>query len=1047
MSKLANLSLANRAAIALFTLIIAFGGVLSVTRLKQELIPAISLPMASVVTVVPGGSPEIIDEQVTVPVTKVLENIDGVEGVTTTSATNMSNITLTTEYGIDTTALRQEIKAAIDDLNGLPDNAQEPIVFFGSSSDLPVLAFTASSDASVGDLTQILRTVVVPGLERIDGVRTVAVTGGLTQRVTITPDQAKLAMGGASSQNITDALEANGTAIPAGTVTSEENGSLAVQAGTLVTSVEDIKGLPVIADGKSLGTIGDLATVELTNEAPTSLNRTNGVDSLSVSVTATQDADIVELSHAINDALPGLADKAGNNTEFVVAFDQAPFVEDSIKHLALEGVLGLLFAVVVILLFLMSARSTIVTAISIPLSVLVTFIGLFVFGYSLNMLTLSALTISLGRVVDDSIVVIENIKRHLSYGTPKMKAILTAVREVAGAITASTLTTIMVFVPIMTVGGMVGELFRPFSLTVAIAMASSLLVSLTIVPVLAYWFLPEQRNVLDAEEVERLAQEKEEKSFLQRMYVPVLNKSQKHPVITVIVAVALLAGSLALWPLLKTDFLGNTGQDTIAISQEFDSGTSLDEISDSAKEIEESILDTPGVKTVLFSVATGADNPMALFGGGTTSASYQITLEDDAEPTEVTAALKDRMAAIDEDTISVGADAMGFGSSTIDVMINSVEDADALTQSTDTVIEALSKLEYAGELENSRAEVVPNLQVTVDREKAAELGMTELQVSGTIAMMLSPQPVDQVRIDNSVIQIYMDNGISIASLKDLEAAMLPTATGMVPLTSIAELDVVEAPSTVKRVEGELSATVSVTPVAGELTKATEEIEAALADLELPAGITTEVGGVSQDQTEAFSQLGLAMMVAVLIVYALMVTTFRSLIQPLILLISIPFAAIGAFIALLITGTSVGVASLMGMLMLIGVVVTNAIVLIDLVNQYREQGMNVEDAVYHGSRQRLRPILMTAAATIFAMIPMASGITGGTGFISKDLAIVVIGGLISSTLLTLVLVPVLYRIIEGGREKRAIAKAEKREAARLAERARLGLEENVAPAAE
>ncbi len=247
----------------------------------------------------------------------------------------------------------------------------------------------------------------------------------------------------------------------------------------------------------------------------------------------------------------------------------------------------------------------------------------------------------------------------------------------------------------------------------------------------------------------------------------------------------------------------------------------------------------------------------------------------------------------------------------------------------------------------------------------------------------------------------------------------------------------------RRVSGELSATVSVTPVSGELSKATTEIQDALDTLELPAGVTTEIGGVSQQQTEAFGQLGLAMLVAVLIVYALMVTTFRSLVQPLILLISIPFAAIGAILALLLTGTSVGVASLIGMLMLIGIVVTNAIVLIDLVNQYREQGQNVHDAVFHGARQRLRPILMTALATIFAMVPMATGMTGGTGFISKDLAVVVIGGLISSTLLTLILVPVLYRLIEGGREKRALAKAEKREAARLAQRAALGLEETAA----
>ncbi len=1043
MSKLAKLSLANRAAVALFTLIIAFGGLLSMTRLKQELIPSISLPMASVVAVLPGASPEIVDEQVTVPLTRVLENLDGVENVTATSATNMSSIMLTTEYGANQTILKQEIKAAIDDVQGLPENLQDPFVFFGSTADLPVLSFTASSDADIATLSRILKTVVIPDIERLEGVRDVQLTGGFTQRIVITPNQMALAAAGASPQAITDALDANGRALPAGSVTDEENGSLAVQAGTLITSLNDISSLPVLADGESIGTVGELATVELVDEDLTSLTRTNGVDSLAISVTAVPNADIVDLSHRIHDALPGIADKAGNNTSFTVAFDQAPYIEDSIHHLALEGVLGLVFAVVIILVFLMSARSTIVTAISIPLSVLVTFIGLLVSDYSLNMLTLGALTLSLGRVVDDSIVVIENIKRHLSYGTPKREAILQAVREVAAAITASTLTSMMVFLPIMLVGDMVGELFRPFSMTVVIAMTASLLVSLTIVPVLAYWFLPEQRNVLNREEIERIAQEKEEKSWLQRGYVPVLNATQKHPVMTVVASVLLLSGSLALWPQLKTDFLGAAGQDTLAITQEFPAGTNLDTISTEAKNAEEIINNTDGVETVLLTASTGADGAAAFLGGGSsTTATYQITLASGSDTSKVTEDLKSQLEHIEGgENIRIGADAMGFGASTIDVQINSADDPDALAEATDLVIKELSSLEHAGDLENSRAEVVPHLQLTVDREKAAELGMTELQVSGTVAMMLSPQPVDSIRVDNTVTQIYLDNGVSISTLDELTQAVLPTAGGMIPLTQIADLDIVEAPSTVRRVDGELSATVSVTPVAGELNKATAEITAALEELDLPAGVSTEIGGVSQQQNEAFAQLGIAMLVAILIVYALMVTTFRSLIQPLILLVSVPFAAIGAILALLLTGTPIGVASLIGMLMLIGIVVTNAIVLIDRVNQFREQGQNVAEAVHHGARQRLRPILMTALATIFAMIPMAVGMTGGTGFISKDLAVVVIGGLFSSTLLTLILVPVLYRVIEGGRERRSIAKAEKREAARLAERATLGLEEN------
>lgn len=1021
MGKLAQYSLANRAAIALFTLIIAIGGVISMGSLKQELIPSISIPQVAVVTVVPGASPEIIDNQVAVPLSRALENIAGVETVTAISSTNVATISLGTEYGLNQINLKAEIKNIIDDVSDLPENAMDPQVIFGSTADIPVLYFTATSDSNLADLSNTMTTIVVPEIERIAGVRNVTLQGGLTERILITPNPESAALG-ITPIEIQDALEANGTQIPAGTVTTEADGSLAVQAGSLISSVADVENLPILAESGVIS-IGNVAKVELVNEDPTSITRTNGQESLSLSITATPDADIVSLSHTITDVLPELADKAGDNTEFTIVSDQAPFIEESIENLAIEGGLGLLFAVLVILLFLMSARSTLVTAISIPLSVLVTFIGLSVGGYSLNVLTLGALTISIGRVVDDSIVVIENIKRHLSYGTEKKQAILIGVKEVASAITASTLTTIMVFVPIAIVGGTVGELFRPFALTVAIAMASSLLVALTIVPVLAYWFLPQPKTTESPEVIMASAQAKEERSVLQRGYVPVLRTTQQHPFWTIIISIALLGGSAALIPSLKTDFLGDTGQNSIAVMQSFDSGADLNTIDEGATQTEDLLLGIDGVEDVLFTVSTGANDLSALFGGGDTSATFQVTTDPKADQSVLQKEITKRLDELPlADNISSGSDSMGFGGSSIDVQIMAVDDAEALNEGTDQVIAALSKLEHAGELTNDRAVMQPNIQLTVDREVAAENGMTEVQVSGLVASMLNEIAVKSVRIDNKSVQIYIDNGMQISTLDELNNLALPTPNGLVPLASIADIEQVTSPATIRRVQGELSATVSITPTSGALSKATSEIDDALASIDLPKGVSYEIGGVSAQQSEAFGQLGLAMLIALAIVYALMVLTFRSLIQPLILMVSVPFAAIGALVALLVSGTALGVASLIGLLMLIGIVVTNAIVLIDLINQYRDQGQSVHDAVLHGSRQRLRPILMTAIATIFALVPMAFGITGSAGFISKDLAVVVIGGLISSTALTLILVPVLYRLVEGAKERRHHHKA-------------------------
>src|SRR5699024_4104320 len=534
-------------------------GLFSMTQLKQELIPSIELPQVSVITAVPGASPEVLDEQVSEPISQAVGELADVEQVVAESSPNMSMVTIAYEYGIDADEFSSSVESALESLT-LPDDA-EPNLMAGSTSDIPVIYLTASSsEEDAAELSATLKDTVVPRFENIDGVRAADVSGAATQRVEIAPDQDALAEHGLSPEALTDALEQNGDTMPLGSVTSDGT-TLTVDGGTPIESLADIEELPLAgqappdadldtaapedlpegmpapddlpegmpapddADQNAVVSIGEVADVERVTEEQTSITRMNGSEALSISITATPDAAIVGVSHALNDAMEELTEEV-SGLDLTVVFDQAPFIEESIQDLATEGVLGLIFAVAVILIFLLSVRSTLVTAISIPLSVLVTFVGLNLGGYSLNMLTLGALTIAIGRVVDDSIVVIENIKRHLAYGEEKIKAILTAVREVAGAITASTLTTVAVFIPIALVGDMVGELFSPFALTVTIAMLSSLLVALTIVPVLSYWFIKAPTDVVDREAVRREAEEKERRSRLQRSYVPILRGSQ-----------------------------------------------------------------------------------------------------------------------------------------------------------------------------------------------------------------------------------------------------------------------------------------------------------------------------------------------------------------------------------------------------------------------------------------------------------------------------------------------------------------------------------------
>ncbi len=1017
MFRLTRLSLANRALISLITIMVAGVGLFSMVNLKQELIPSIEFPQATILTVAPGASPEVVDEQISLPISKAAQGIPGVEQVVADSSGSMSIVSVSYKFGTDSDKFTSSLDRALATLKStLPEDAS-PEILSANVADLPIMFITASSDAPIADLSANLTQIALPELESLGGVGAVSVSGAESQRITITPDQQKLATAGLSSADINDLLQANGMTLPVGTLT-EDGEMLSVQSGTPLSSLEDLESLPLASQTEpgSVLTLGSVATVEVITEDKTSITRTNGQESLSLSVTAGADADLVAVSHDIDELLERLPAELGNNTELTVLFSQAEFIEESVSDLATEGLLGLGFAVLVILVFLLSVRSTLVTAISIPLSILVTFVGLYVGGYSLNMLTLGALTIAIGRVVDDSIVVIENIKRHLSYGGQKKDAILTGVREVAGAITASTLTTVAVFIPIALVSGTVGELFRPFAVTVAIAMLSSLLVALTIVPVLSYWFLGKSADVANPDEARAAAEEKEHTGPLQRSYKPVLRSTQRHPVITVVASVLLFGLTVGIVPFLKVDFLGDTGQNMLMVSQEFEAGTDLDEISAGATDVEEALQSVDGVETVMMLAGSGDDGLGALLGGSGGTASFIVMTDSKTDQV----LLKDRVRSTldDLDTpgeVSLPDMGMGFDS-TVDVVVTAT-DEDALAEAAQTVYDAVVGTEQSTEVVSDLSVDQPILEITVDRSKALALGLSEMQVTGIVAGTLSPQSIGELRVSGSDLKIFVDNGQVPATTAELEQLPLPTAAGMTPLAEIAAIERVEVPSTITRQDAELVATIAVTPAEGELGQVTQNVQDRLDALNLPAGVEAKVGGLAELQGDSFKQLGLAMVIAIAIVYLIMVATFKSLVQPLILLVSVPFAATGALLLLLLTGTPLGISALIGMLMLIGIVVTNAIVLIDLVNQYRLQGQTVPDAVFNGARQRLRPIVMTALATIFALIPMAFGVTGSSGFISQDLAIVVIGGLVSSTALTLVLVPVLYNLIEGRSERR------------------------------
>lgn len=1042
MSWLSRFSLAQRALIGLMSIIALLFGAIAIPQLKQQLLPSIELPMVSVLAPYPGASPDVVEKQVVEPLEKSIDAVEGITGITATASEGNAVLMAQFDFGsADTQQLVADIQQAVNRSRAMLPDDVDPQVVAGSTDDIPTVVLAVTSDKDQQALAGQLERTVVPSLESIDGVGQVSVDGVREIQIAVTPDDADLAKAGLSSADLVQALQAAGATVPAGSFDEKgENRTVQVGGGfTSVKQIEDLRIAPAAGGGQggqggpgaqagpgdagkapAPVRLGSVAEVEQQQATATSLTRTNGEPSLAVVVTMDRDGSAVAISDAVAEKLPELRADLGGSSELTVVSDQGPAVAKSIEGLTTEGALGLVFAVVIILVFLASVRSTLVTAVSIPLSVVLALIVLWTRDLSLNMLTLGALTIAIGRVVDDSIVVLENIKRHLGYGEERKEAILTAVKEVAGAVTSATLTTVAVFLPIGLVGGMVGELFGSFSLTVTAALLASLLVSLTVVPVLSFWFLRAPKGTPeDAEAARAAAEEKEAKSRLQRLYVPILKFATRRRLTSLAIAVAVLLGTFGMAPLLKTNFFDQGEQDVLSVKQELAPGTSLAATDEAAKKVEALLKETEGVED--YQVTIGSSGFMAAFGGGTDTnqASYQVKLADSASSETVQKALDKGLADLEGigDTRVAAGD--GFASQDLSVVVKASE-ADVLAKASEQVREEVAALDDVTDVQSDLSQSVPRISVSAN-EKAAAAGFTDASLGQVVAQSVRGTTAGQVVLDDAERDIVVKSAKPAETLAELRALPL----GPVKLGQIADVELVDGPVSMTRIDGSRAATVTARPTADNTGAVTAELQTKINALELPEGATATIGGVSADQDEAFGQLGLAMLAAIAIVFMLLVATFRSLVQPLILLVSIPFAATGAVGLLIATGTPMGVPAMIGMLMLIGIVVTNAIVLIDLINQYRDKGYGIIEAVIEGGRHRFRPILMTALATIFALIPMALGVTGEGGFIAQPLAVVVIGGLITSTVLTLVLVPTLYAMVELRKERRAAKKAAKR----------------------
>lgn len=1063
MKSIIQFSLRNKFAIWLLTVIVTAVGLYSGLTMKQETIPNIDVPYLSVTAVYPGAAPEGVVEEITKPLETRLHNVDGVKTVTSTSMENAASLIIEFEYGTNLDNATAAVREALNDVQ-LPEDAQKPQITRFSLSSMPVVSLSLSDkeSGSLEDLTRITENDIKPVLEDLDGVASVQIAGQFVREVSLKFDQAKLKELGLTEDTVKGIVQGSALRVPLGLFSLEQSQKAVVVDGN-ITTVEDLENLAIpavpspapgtatggnaaggaapggasqaagaagvnsgnaAAGGAMTGTplgiptvkLGDIADIETIGKAE-SISRTNGEESIGIQIVKSNDANTVDVVNQVKDAAEELG-KQYDHINFTVLLDQGQPITDSVNTMLSKALFGALFAVLIILIFLRNIRSTIISIISIPLSLLIAILALKQMDITLNMMTLGAMTVAIGRVVDDSIVVIENIYRRLSLTGEKLKGsklIIEATREMFVPIMSSTIVTIAVFLPLAFVSGMVGELFQPFALTMVFSLLASLLVAITLVPALAH--------TLFRKGLGKKHNRDEKPKGIARGYRRVLEWSLSHKLITFGLAVVLLVGSVFLYPLVGVSFLPEQEDKYVMATYSPEPGTQLEDVEKEMLNIEKYILEQPGVDKMQYSV--GGDNPLGM--GSSNSALFYIAYEPDTDHfSDVKEKLMEGLRAelpkgewSDMSELMTGG--LGGGSLSVNVFGDELEQIKPVSDQILALIKEDTKNFEKGE--TSLSKTYEQYTLVADQQKLSSLGLTP----GQLAMKLSPvreRPVlTEVAIDGKNYNVYIETDTqTYNSITDIENETLSSPLGIqVPIKDVAKVEKGTSPDSIMRIDGKMVVEVSAKITSTDVQKASTSLQEKIDKLDLPDGVSVKFGGVTEQINDTFGQLGTAMLAAIAIVYFVLVVTFGGGLAPFTILFSLPFIVIGAMVGLLIGGETLNVSALMGVLMLIGIVVTNAIVLIDRVIHKEREGMSTREALLEAGTTRLRPILMTALATIGALLPLVFGWEHSAGIISRGLGITVIGGLISSTLLTLVIVPIVYEFLMKFRRRDLSAK--------------------------
>lgn len=1003
----AKFSVKKPVTITMMILIVIVLGVVSLGKLQIDLLPQMELPYVMVQTSYSGAGPEEIENLITKPLEQTVGTVENIEGVLSYSNEGSSLVLMQFAFGTDMDEIMLQLREKIDMIKRfLPEGASSPLAIKLDPNAMPIIQMAVSSKGSLHTTQKIAEDVISPRIERIEGTASANVSGGLTQEVEIILKEEMLKGYNLNYAYITQMLQATNVNIPGGKV-KKGNNELTVRTVGEFKSIDEIRNLNLPLTKGGTVRLKDIADVNIVDKEKNSITKLNGKEVVQVSVMKQSDANTVNVAKDVNKEIEKIK-KEYPDIEVVTVFDQAEYINIAIRNLTKTAIQGGLLAIIILLIFLRSFKTTLVIALSIPISIITTFVALYFAKITLNMMTIGGLALGIGMLVDNSIVVLENIYRNRSLGMDRINASVDGTNEVSMAVTASTLTTVAVFIPIVFTGGLAATIFKDFALSIVIALLSSLLIALTLVPMLSSKLITVKN--LESEEL----QEKKH-GPLAVFYKKMLKFSLNHRLITIAASILMFAVSILMVAEVGAEFFPATDEGMIMVNVSLPAGSGMKDVDSVLKEVHEAIQTIPEITSVFTSAGGGQ---ITSIGSGKSTGSINVRLSDlnerDRAIKEISDEIRKKTKDIPGAEISVSESStmmMGMSAGAISISIKG-NDIEMLKSIGNDFKDLIEGVEGTREVKTSYEDGIPQVEVILDRGIASQYGLSTYQVGSAVRSTLSGSNVTKFKINGNELDVVLKgDNIYGQSLTLLE--MLPITTPMgssIPLSEVADISVEEGPVSIMRENQTRVLTVTGSVLGRDVHSVSAEIEKLLKDYAMPYGYSYSFGGETKQIQETFTDLAKVMLVAIVLVYMIIAAQFESLLQPLSIMFSVPLALSGGFIGLFITGIPLNVIGIIGLIILVGIVVNNAIVLVDYINNRRNRGEDRTTAIMKAGPIRIRPIMMTALTTILGLVPMSLGIGEGAE-LTQSMGVVVIGGLTLSTVLTLVVVPVMYTVFD------------------------------------